>query len=315
MAGGLQELNRRIKSVRNTQQITRAMKMVAAAKLRRAEERARQSRDYFREIRAITSRAASRSTRGHALLDQRPPLRAAMLVVTSARGLAGPHNTNVLRQAMVELQHIATKEKFIFAVGRKGRDFFRRRGYPIMEEFLGVGDDPSYRQARAIAEVVIARFLAKEVDEVYLTYTEYVNAMTQHPKTIRILPVEPMGISNQASGVQGSFAVAAAGAASSARLVETTSPPPPGETQGYVFEPDTSTVFEDLLPRYIEVLIYGALLESKASEQGARMTAMDSASKNAEELIRRMILMRNRLRQAAITREIAELVGGAEALE
>lgn len=287
MAGGLQELGRRIKSVQNTQQITRAMKMVAAAKLRRAEERARQSRDYFQEIRSITSRAANKATRGHALLDKREPKRSAMIVVTSARGLAGPHNTNVLRQAVAELSKIDVKDKTVFAVGRKGRDFFRRRGYDIMDEFLGVGDEPTYRQARAIADVIIARYLAKEVDEVYLTYTEYVNAMTQHPKTIRVLPAESV-VSDQVSE---------------------------HDAQGYVFEPDTSTVFEDLLPRYVEVLIFGALLESKASEQGARMTAMDSASKNAEDLIRRMILMRNRLRQAAITREIAELVGGAEALE
>ncbi len=312
MAGGLQELNRRIKSVRNTQQITRAMKMVAAAKLRRAEERARQSRDYFRQIRAITSRAASKATRGHALLENRTPVRAGMLVVTSARGLAGPHNANVLRQAVAALQGIGAKEKTIFAVGRKGRDFFRRRGYPIMDEFLGVGDAPTYRQARAIAEVVISRYLAKEVDVVYLTYTEYVNAMSQHPKTIRVLPVEPWAPEGKDREAQGTF-VAATG--DHVRDGGAGSMPVSQESQGYVFEPDTSTVFEDLLPRYIEMLIYGALLESKASEQGARMTAMDSASKNAEELIHRMVLMRNRLRQAAITREIAELVGGAEALE
>ncbi len=261
--------------------------MVAAAKLRRAEERARQSRDYFREIRAITSRAAARANRGHALLEKRVPQRSAMIVVTSARGLAGPHNTNVLRQAVAQLSQINVKGKTVFAVGRKGRDFFRRRGYDIMDEFLGVGDEPTYRQARAIADVIIARYLAKEVDEVYLTYTEYVNAMSQHPKTIRVLPAE------------------AAIAGDDSRR----------DNEAYVFEPDPSAVLEDLMPRYVEVLIFGALLESKASEQGARMTAMDSASKNAEDLIRRMILMRNRLRQAAITREIAELVGGAEALE
>lgn len=286
MAGGLQELRRRIRSVQNTQQITRAMKLVAGAKLRKAEERARQSRDYFAEIRTITARAVQRSSRGHALLERREPATSAMLVISSDRGLAGPFNANVLRKATLEMGNLAGKSKTVLAVGRKGRDYFRYRHVPILEEFVGLGDEPSYRQARAIADEVISRFLAGDIDEVFLTYTEYVNAMTQRPKTIRVLPVE--SVEKGAEYVQA---------------------------VGYLFEPDPNTVFQDLLPRYIEVLIYGALLESKASEQGARMTAMDSASKNAEDLIRRMILMRNRLRQAVITREIAELVGGAEALE
>ncbi|MDA8194620.1 MAG: ATP synthase F1 subunit gamma [Thermaerobacter sp.] len=285
MAGGLKELGRRIRSVQNTQQITRAMKLVAGAKLRRAEERARQSRDYFREIRAVTARAVKQGRGGHPLLEERPVQHAAMVVVSSDRGLAGPYNTNVLRKALNGLRGIPAKEHSVFAVGRKGRDFFRYRSVPLAAEFVGIGDEPSYRQARAVADVVIERFAAGQVDTVYLTYTEYVNPMIQRPKTIRLLPVEP-----EETG----------GAARDAN---------------YVFEPDPRLVFQDLLPRYVQVLIYGAMLESKASEQGARMTAMDSASKNADELISRMILLRNRLRQAAITREIAELVGGAEALK
>lgn len=285
MAGGLQELRRRIKSVQNTQQITRAMKMVAGAKLRRAEERARQARDFFREIQAVTARAVGHGVRGHALLEERPANRIAMVVVTSDRGLAGPHNTNVLRQATVELARTEAKEKAVFPVGRKGRDYFRRRGYQLLEEFTGIGDEPTYRQARAIADAVLRSYLEGRVDRVYLTYTEFVNAMLQRTRTIQLLPVEA---AREEAGTVGA---------------------------GYVFEPDTNTIFAELLPRYVEVLVFGALLESKASEQGARMTAMDSASKNAGELIRRMILMRNRLRQAAITREIAELVSGAEALE
>ncbi len=286
MAGGLQELRRRIRSVQNTQQITRAMKLVAGAKLRRAEERARASREYFREIRAVTARAVRRGGNNHALLETRPEENLAMVVVTSDRGLAGPYNTNVLRRATMELRASSAKQKQVYAVGRKGRDFFRYRQVPIAEEFVALGDDPSYRQAKAIADVIVARYLAQEVDAVYLTYTEYHNAMSQEPKTIRLLPVEPPAEDNQSGG-----------------------------DLGYVFEPDPREVFEDLLPRYVEMLVFGALLESKASEQGARMTAMDNASKNADELIRRMILLRNRLRQAAITREIAELVGGAEALK
>lgn len=290
MAGGQQELRRRIRSVQNTQQITRAMKLVAGAKLRRAEERARSAREYFKEIRAVTARAVLRGGKNHPLLETRPEETVAMVVVTSDRGLAGPYNTNVLRRAQAELRDAEARQKTVYAVGRKGRDFFRYRNVSIAEEFVGIGDDPSYRQAKAIADVIISRYLAGDVDAVYLTYTEYHNAMSHEPKTIRLLPVEPP------SGPQGGGEKV-------------------GTELGYVFEPDPREVFEDLLPRYVEMLIFGALLEAKASEQGARMTAMDSASKNADELIRRMILLRNRLRQAAITREIAELVGGAEALK
>lgn len=287
MAGGLQELRRRIRSVQNTQQITRAMKLVAGAKLRRAEERARSSREYFREIRAITARAVSRGGQNHPLLEVRPAHTMAMLVITSDRGLAGPYNANVLRRASSEIRASQSRQNTVFAVGRKGRDFFRYRNMPISEEFVGLGDEPSYRQARAIADIVVARFLARDVDAVYLTYTTYHNAMSHEPKTIRLLPVEPPADSGRNAGAQ----------------------------MGYVFEPEPREVFQDLLPRYVEMLIFGALLEAKASEQGARMLAMDNASKNADEFIRRMILLRNRLRQAAITREIAELVGGAEALK
>ncbi len=286
MAGGLQDLRRRIRSVQSTQQITRAMKLVAGAKLRRAEERARASREYFGEIRAVTSRAVARGGANHPLLVTRPEEKMAMVVVTSDRGLAGPYNTNILRYATEEMRQSPAREKRVFAVGRKGRDYFRYRSIPIAEEFVGLGDDPRYRQAKTIADVIIGQYLEGEVDAVYLAYTKYHNAMSQEPQVIRLLPVEAPEQKIQA-----------------------------GSQMGYVFEPDPREVFEDLLPRYVEMLIFGALLESKASEQGARMTAMDNASKNADELIRRMILLRNRLRQAAITREIAELVGGAEALK
>lgn len=284
MAGGLQELRRRIRSAQNTQQITRAMKMVAGAKLRRAEERARQSREYMDEIRALTQRA-SRGSGEHPLLVHRPVERFGMVVVSSDRGLAGPYNANVLRQAMVQINRSDAREKGTFVVGRKGREYLRHRSVPILDEFIGLGDEPSYRQAKAIADTVIGRFLAGEVDRVDLTFTRYVNPMSQHAETLQLLPVPKPELQTDSA------------------------------TRGYLFEPDAVSVLAELLPRYVEVQLYGALLEAKASEQGARMTAMDSASKNAEELIRRMILMRNRLRQAAITREIAELVGGAEALE
>jgi F-type H+-transporting ATPase subunit gamma len=285
MAGsGLKEVDRRIKSVKNTQQITRAMKMVAAAKLRKAEIRAKQARDYSEEIRSITRRAVSKGT-GHPLLGKRDVVHRGFIVITSSRGLAGPYNANILRHASLKIQEAGGKDPGVFAVGRKGRDYFLHRRVSILQEFLGIGDEPTFHQARAIAQEILRHFLDHRVDEVWLSYTKFINPLNHQVESIRLLPVEEP-LSDD-----------------------------PSMQRSYVFEPDTQTVFQDLLPRYVEVLIYSALLESKASEHGARMTAMDSASKNADELIRRMVLMRNRLRQAAITKEIAELVSGAEALK
>ena len=281
--GGLQALRRRIRSVQNTQQITRAMKMVAGAKLRRAETRARNARAYFDAILAITARAVEGTSYQHPLLVERPVKAAGMLVLTSDRGLAGPFNANVLRQSVSFVKAHGPEDTAMMVVGRKGRDYFRFRGQRLLDEFVNLGDEPTYRQARSLADAIIGHYLEERVDVVYLTYMQYVSAMAQTPRTIRILPVEKP--THEAGGLTR-----------------------------YLFEPEAEEVFEDLLPRYLEVLVYGALLESKASEQGARMMAMDSASKNAEELIKKMVLERNRLRQAAITREIAELVGGAEAL-
>lgn len=288
MAGGIQELKRRIRSIENTRQITRAMKLVAGAKLRRAQERAERSRNYFETIREVMRRASRRSgsTVKHQLFDERPVKTTAYIVVTSDRGLAGPFNANVLRFA-AQLMRQGNGNAVVFAVGRKARDAYRRRGVTVLEDFTGLGDEPHYYQAKSVADAIIASYQRGEVDRVELVYAKFINALVQRPTTVQLLPVTPPEENGDASDPEG----------------------------GYSFEPDPEAVLEDLVPRYIEVLVYGALLESKASEHGARMTAMDSATKNSEELLRRMTLTRNRLRQAAITREIAELVGGAAALE
>ncbi len=285
---GIQALKRRIRSVENTAQITRAMKLVAGAKLRRAQERAEQSRRYFETIRATMARAADSagSMTRSPLLEEREVHREGFVVVSSDRGLAGPFNANVLRLAAEQMRR-APGSGAAFAVGRKARDAYRRRGVPMLGEFIHLGDDPHYFQAKAIADAIIAQYLTGEVDRVTLVYTEFINAMVQRPKAVTILPMstEALRGDREEGAVQ------------------------------YMFEPDPETVLADLIPRYVEVVLYGALLESKASEHGARMTAMDAATKNSEELLRTMTLTRNRLRQAAITREIAELVGGAAALE
>lgn len=287
-AGGLQDLKRRIKSVENTRQITRAMKLVAGAKLRRAQERAESSRSYFDTIRQVMQRASASagSAAKQQLFAERAVKTTGYVVVTSDRGLAGPFNANVLRYAAGRMRS-GDGQASVFAVGRKGRDAYRRRRLTIHDEFVGLGDDVHYSQAKAVADAIMGRFQAGEVDRVELVYTHFINAMTQRPAHVQLLPVRPPSADEGASRDDAS----------------------------YVFEPDPETVLADLVPRYIEVQVYGALLESKASEHGARMTAMDAASKNSDELLRKMTLSRNRLRQAAITREIAELVGGAAALE
>ncbi len=286
-ASGLQALKRRIRSVENTAQITRAMKLVAGAKLRRAQERAERARGYFDTIREVMARASASasSTGGSPLFERRPVVTAAYVIVSSDRGLAGPFNANVIRLAS-ETMRARPGEAVVFAVGRKARDAYRRRRRPILEEFVGLGDDPHYYQAKAIADAIIARYMMGEVDAVSLVYTHFINAMVQRPTVTELLPVVREGLAVHDLSGQAN----------------------------YLFEPDAEAVLADLVPRYVEAQVYGALLESKASEHGARMTAMDAATKNSEDLLRTMTLTRNRLRQAAITREIAELVGGAAAL-
>ncbi|CAB1128143.1 ATP synthase subunit gamma [Candidatus Hydrogenisulfobacillus filiaventi] len=284
--GGWQALKRRIKSVQNTRQITRAMKMVAGAKLRKAETQAKQAREYFDAMLAITRRAVELGPSDHPLLAEREVRRAGFLVVTADRGLAGPYNTNVLREAMRAMAQTGLDREHlkVFAVGRKGRDFLAYRGFRVVEEAVDLGDDPTFHQARLVVEPVFRYFLDEEIDAVYLVYTRYINAMSYRPTTLRLLPVPREELE------QGRQLV------------------------GYEFEPSSTDVYDVLIPRYIQTMMYGALLEAKASEHGSRMVAMDSASKNADELIRRLILIRNRMRQAAITKEIAELVGAADAL-
>jgi F-type H+-transporting ATPase subunit gamma len=289
VAGGGQELKRRIRTVRNTQQITRAMKLVAGAKLRRAQERAERARAYFDTIQDVMRRAVAASGSGslrHALFQEPAGEGRAYLVVTSDRGLAGPFNANVIRAA-VQLMRDHEGPAQVFAVGRKARDAFRRRRVALGGEFVGIGDDPRYYQAKAIADALIAAYLDGEAASVHMVYAQFVNPMVQRPTVVQLLPITPPPT------------LAASGPT----------------TAVYDFEPDAETVLEDLAPRYVEVLVYGALLESKASEHGARMTAMDAATKNSEDLLRHLTLTSNRLRQAAITNEIAELVGGAAALE
>lgn len=287
MAGaGVKDLKRRIRSIKSTQQITKAMKMVAAAKLRRAQERAEASRPYTETLKGTLARLVGVSSDvEHPLLAKREDvLKVGYIVVTADRGLCGGYNTNIIRATTDTIAADERKpDSGIIAVGRKARDFFRKRS-GVEAEFINLGDKISYADAREIAQYVINAYENEEFDEIYLVYARFVNALRQIPTVVKILPIEPPE------------------AVTDERNVE------------YIYEPSAESILVNLLPRYVGSQIYHAMLEGKASEQGARMTAMGNASENAGEIIDNLTLRMNKVRQAAITDEILDIVGGAEAL-
>jgi F-type H+-transporting ATPase subunit gamma len=279
------EIRRRIKSVKNIQQITKAMKMVAAARLRRAQERATASRPYTDKMRELlTNVAASSGEVSHPLLNVREIKRVGYIIVGADKGLAGAYTSNLIREALPQVS--GREDVSLVTIGRKSRDYFRRRGYTIAREYTGFSEKPTYEHAVMIARDIAASFEAEEFDEIYLVFTRFISPINTKPTTIKLLPVEA---SDLQEGHQG--------------------------TLEYIFEPSAAEVLSLLLPKYLETVIYGALLQSAASELGARMTAMGSATDNAQELISKLILNYNKVRQANITREISEIVGGAEALK
>ncbi|MCS7315684.1 MAG: ATP synthase F1 subunit gamma [Bryobacterales bacterium] len=281
------DLRRRIRSVRNTQQVTKAMKMVSAAKLRRAQDRVLAARPYaamYRELRARVAAAVATDERlaTHPLLAQRPEERIVLVFFTADRGLAGAFNTNLIRAAQAFIAEQAGKQVQLVTIGRKGRDFFRKRHFPIAAEYTGFSQKFDYADAASVARFLIERYARAETDAVYLLYNEFKSLISARLTTVRVLPVQP---------------------AAAVRPVD------------YIFEQPPRELLEGLLPRYVEVAVYQALLESVAAEHAARMTAMDQATNNAAEMIARLTLYMNRVRQASITKEIIEVVSGAEALE
>ncbi|MBT9259121.1 MAG: ATP synthase F1 subunit gamma [Clostridiales bacterium] len=286
----LRDLRRRIRSVRNIQQITRAMKMVAAARLRGAQHRAEAARPYAEALtQALEDLSASGAPLEHPFFQRRPLRRRLLVVVSSDRGLAGPYNANILRLAQQKLREEGgTESPWILAVGRKADTFFRRRGYHLVGSLVDLGDRPSVAHARQLADRVMELYLAGEVDEVWLLFNQFVTPAIHRPRALLLLPLQKPEGEKKEKGTPG---------------------------PEISFEPDGATVLGALLPHFLVSSLYRSLLEAKASEHGARMTAMDNASKNAGELIDRLTLLANRLRQEAITKEIAEIVGGAEALK
>jgi F-type H+-transporting ATPase subunit gamma len=279
---GVRDIRRRIRSVRNMQQITKAMKMVSAAKLRKAQEKVIAARPYARQLQEVLERLAQAQTDvKHPLLEKRSVNRVGYVLITSDRGLAGGYNANLIRKTNSLIAE-ETHEVKLVTVGRKGRDFYRRGKLETIAEFTGLGDNPTFAQAKEIAQEVIGLYKSGELDEVYLIYNEFLTAISQRPTQIKLLPIE------QPKGKLG---------------------------KDYIFEPSPEEILSALLPKYVETQVFRTLLEGKASEQGARMTAMGSATDNAKDMIDRLTLQMNRARQAAITKEISEIVGGAAALE
>jgi F-type H+-transporting ATPase subunit gamma len=315
---GVRDIKRRIRSIKNTQQITKAMKMVAAAKLRKAQSAIASTRPYAEKLEEVMARLLTGLGFQHKLLEERPAIRVGLVVITGDRGLCGGYNANVIRLAEKQLKEVAatvvtipvkkssrgffrwlTRSQqeadvqevaataAIMAVGKRGNDYFRHRQLPIERCVENLGDNPTLAQAKQLARELMRLFLTGELDQVHLIYNQYLTAIRHQPVAVQLLPM---------------------------RLVSEPGPAR-GKNLTYLYEPSQSKVLEDLLPKQVEMLVFQALLEAKASEHGARMTAMTSATENAGEMIDKLTLSFNRARQAAITKEINEVVSGAQALK
>jgi F-type H+-transporting ATPase subunit gamma len=283
----LKDIRKRIGSVKNTQQITKAMKMVAAARLRKAQDAIETARPYSYRLRDVIGQLAARSDfSDHPLLEQREPKRVRLLVMTSDRGLCGGFNANINRATERYLRENPRghEEVTLDIVGRKGHEYFKRRETPISSYFREILTQVSLESASDIAEKAIVSFVEGELDALYVVYNEFKSAISQEVRIEQLLPVTPAESAEQ------------------------------GELAEFIYEPSKEQVMDAVLPRHITVQIYRQLLESVASEMGARMSAMDSATKNAGELIDRLTLQYNRARQANITKELMEIIGGAEAI-
>jgi len=286
------DLKRRIRSVRNTQQITRAMKFVAAARLRRAQEKAFSSRPYARALsRVIRSIALRVPAEAHPLLRHRPEEHALLLVVSGERGLCGAFNANVIRRAMEFLRGRPTEKTEVITLGRKGRDTMRKQPWKVIAEYVDITARPEHRQAAEIAHKISGLYESGEVDAVYIVFNEFKSVLAQTLTLEKLLPIEPENMQGP-ENVQGE-----------AKAAET-----PVE---YIYDGPPGEFLARLLPRYVESQVFRALAESSASEHAARMTAMDSATNNAGDLIDQLTLYMNKVRQAAITKEIIEIVSGA----
>ena len=281
------EIRRRIRSVRNMSQITRAMEMVSAAKLRRAQERVQASRPYSDRLRGVIADLASlqldaEQLKEFPLLAARPVQRTALIMVTPDRGLTGALNGNIMRRGARYIREEAGVPVQSIAVGKRGRDFLLRTRQEVVAEFIGLGDRPTLDEIRPIAQVAMQDYFDEKIDAVHVVFPRFVNTMTQRPEAMQILPIERPEATED-------------------------------DKIDYIFEPSPRAVLEALLPRYVEIQLYQAILESIASEHSARMVAMRNATDNAKELVDDLSLSYNNARQAQITNEVAEISAGANA--
>jgi F-type H+-transporting ATPase subunit gamma len=282
----LRDIRRRIRSVESTQKITRAMKLVAAAKLRRAQERILSARPYAMKMAELLSSLVSRAEgEAHPLLVRRPAARKRLVIITADKGLCGAFNSNILRGSLAFLREQGETNLTLVVVGKKARDFYRRRPWEVKSEMLGFFDRLAYSHAQELAGGLMQEYLGGEVDEVHLMYNEFRSVTVQRVKREQLLPIEPVAAEERAAG-----------------------------GGDYIYEPSPETILAALLPRHVTTQVYRALMESVAGEYGARMTAMEAATQNAKEMIGVLTIQYNKARQERITKELLDIVGGAEAL-
>jgi len=286
----LRDIQRRIRSVQSTQKITRAMKLVAAAKLRRAQERILAARPYAGKMSELLGNLVSAASGSdeiqHPLLEQREGPRRQIVIITADKGLAGAFNANVIRRALEFVRQSNTAEITLVVVGRKARDFYRRRPWTIKRDMIGFWDRLAYTHAAELADYFMRQYLDGEVDEVHLVYNEFRSVAVQRPVREQLLPIP-----RKAEGEADTAAV------------------------DYLYEPNPKAILDELLPRHVRTQVFRALMESLAGEYGARMTAMEAATKNAKEMIDVLTIQYNKARQEKITKELLDIVGGAEALK
>lgn len=289
---GLKEIRKRIASVKSTKQITKAMKMVAAAKFRKAQTRIFELRPYADKMHAVLTGLARTVETGHPLLEVRPRKKVEVLVLTSDKGLCGAFNTNIMKAAVKLIKQIQSEgiEVSVTTIGKKATDLFKRRGEPARRSWTGISGKISYMNAKEMAADVIENYTNEVFDEVVLVYNEFKSALVQKVSVVRLLPL---------ASVDGE-----AGQAASQE-----------EAADFLYEPSQQAIFDQLLPKNLEIQVYRALLESQASEEAARMTSMENATKAADDMISSLTLQYNKARQAAITKELMDIVGGVEALK
>jgi F-type H+-transporting ATPase subunit gamma len=286
----LRDLRRRTRSVKNTQQITSAMKMVSAAKLRRAQDAILSARPFAKKMLEVLNSLATRAdATAHPLLNVREPRNVDVIVISADKGLCGSFNANILKKAEKFLTGVDSEALELQIVGKKSRDYFKRRAFNVRHEFVDIFRELTYDTAGAVARPIIERYSDPEsedrVDAVYIIYNEFKNAMQQDVVVEQLLPIEKLELQK------------------------------PEEELDYIYEPTAAEIYDAVIPRHVEYQVWHALLESAAAEHAARMTAMENASKNASELIEKLTLTMNKVRQATITREILEIVSGAEAIK